>query len=185
MRRLIMLLVALGGAAAAARLVMKRRSGGDEPSPANVMPRPTPPEEDRMPDREPEPEPASAPADTPGPIDEGEAGAITAAPVPEEPTPEAPPAPDDAELERAVETEIAEDPAVPEEAVEVDVEGGIAQLRGSVPDEETALRVGDDAARIDGVIGLDDQLERPGNAESPDEPEAAKRDPEQSGSESG
>jgi hypothetical protein len=183
MRRLIMLLVALGGAAAAARLVMKRRSGGDEPSPANVMPRPTPPEEDRMPDRE--PEPASAPADTPGPIEEGEAGAITAAPVPEEPTPEAPPAPDDAELERAVETEIAEDPAVPEEAVEVDVEGGIAQLRGSVPDEETALRVGDDAARIDGVIGLDDQLERPGNAESPDEPEAAKRDPEQSGSESG
>lgn len=115
-----------------------------------------------------EPTPASpeepATADTPGPIGEGEPGAITAAPVPEEPVPEAPPAPDDDELERAVQIEIGEDPAVLAEGVEVDVEGGVAHLTGSVPDEETATRIGDDAARVDGVIGLDDDLERGGEA---------------------
>jgi osmotically-inducible protein OsmY len=47
---------------------------------------------------------------------------------------------------------------VPDE-VAVDVEEGVAQLRGTVPDDETARRVGDDAAHVDGVIGLDNQLE--------------------------
>jgi BON domain len=204
MGRLIPLLLALAGAAAAARMLWRRRSRDKEPA-GGVMPRPTAapaaagaptapgeagqpsarepdpdPEPPPMPPTEPDPSPAAEPSpspgdETPGPIDEGEPGAITAAPVPEEPEPEPAPAPDDSALERAVESEIAEDPEVPHEGVEVDVEDGVAQLRGSVPDEETATRIGDDAGRVDGVIGLDDQLDRP------DEPEAAEGGPERSG----
>ena len=190
MRRLITLLLGLAGVAAAVRIALRRRSGRQEPLSASVMPRPTaPPAAEDVPTPEPAPMPSYEPDPTPtgespesataGPLDEGEPGAITAAPVPEEPEPEPAPAPDDATLERAVESEIAEDPAVPAEDVEVEVEGRIAQLRGTVPDEETATRIGDDAARVDGVIGLDDQLERPSG--EADEPGAApRRDPEPS-----
>jgi hypothetical protein len=201
MRRLIVLTVASAAASAAFRAIARRRAA-KKPGPPQpgVMPRPTaaPPATPReepvaeTPDRA--SSESSEKSETPGHIDEGDPGAITAAPVPEEPAPAPPPRPDDAQLERAVESEIAEDPAVPDEAVQVDVEGGVAQLRGSVPDEETAARVGDDAARVDGVIGLDDQLERPGaegverpgaegeerpGAEGEERPGAAPRDPEQ------
>lgn len=180
MRRLITLLLAAAATTAVIRAIAhKRASGSEEKRGPSVMPRPTAPPVERT-REEPEPvhetnEPSrdeSGTAETPGPIDEGESGAITAAPVPEEPAPEPAPAPDDSELERAVESKIAEDPAVETESVDVDVEGGVAQLRGSVPDEQTALRVGDDAARVEGVIGLDDQIDR--DAEETAESEAAR-----------
>ncbi len=92
----------------------------------------------------------------PGPIDEGESGAITAAPVPDaEPAArsETIEPPDDATLVHEVESKIAEDPAVPEDGVKVEVEDGVAELTGTVPDETAAQRAADDAAHIDGVIG--------------------------------
>jgi hypothetical protein len=195
MRRLITLLLAAAATTAVVRAIARKRASGAEESPGpSVMPRPTaaPAGEKREEPVHETDEPSadeSGTSETPGPIPEGESGAITAAPVPEEPVPEPPPAPDDSELERAVESEIAEDPAVETESVEVDVEGGVAQLRGSVPDEPTALRVGDDAARVDGVIGLDDQLERTGTpagedatahddaTTEADEPDESRREP--------
>src|SRR5690349_11905505 len=133
MRRLITLLLAVAAAIAAARAIARKRgSGTDENLGPSVMPRPT------QPSRE---EPMEDKAETPGPIEEGESGAITAAPVPEEPIAGPERETDDAELERAVETEIAEDPAVEADEVQVEVEGGVAQLSGTVPDEQTALRV--------------------------------------------
>ena len=98
----------------------------------------------------------------PGPIDEGEPGAITAAPVPDaEPAArsETVETPDDATLVQEVESTIAEDPAVPEDGVKVEVEEGVAELTGTVPDETAAQRAGDVAAHVDGVIGLDNKLE--------------------------
>jgi osmotically-inducible protein OsmY len=114
-------------------------------------------------------------AETPGPIQEGAPGAVTRAAVAEAPAPEAAPAASDDTLEERVERQLSEDPAVPDEGIEVDVESGVAQLSGTVPDEETAERVGDDAARIDGVIGLENEL-RPGGEPRTPEPEGEDRD---------
>lgn len=209
MRRLISLLLGSAAVAAAVRLVARRRADRS-PSEPNVMPRPTaaaagaptaPGEagqpsartvSEEEPMREEPDQQSSSPEETPGPIPEGEPGAITAAPVPEEPAPEPSPAPPDSELERAVEAEIGEDPAVPVEGVEVDVEGRVARLTGSVPDDDTATRVGDDAARVDGIIGLDDKLERgadtsgePTPSESRGEPGDAEPQPRIPGSDPG
>jgi len=148
MRRLLTLLLGATAAAAAAQLARRRRQdSAAAPAPPSPMPAPT---------ARPLPDP------TPGPIDEGAPGAVTAAPVPEAPAPAPQAAPDDATLEQAVETEIAGNPAVDEDGVRVDVDDGVAQLSGTVPDPETAERVGDDAAHVDGVVGIDNQL-RPGD----------------------
>jgi hypothetical protein len=178
MRRLLALLLAV--TAAAAVLVRRKRAQAAMPPAPAPMPAPTAPPRAAAPvapvatpgpepAREPAAEPASEP--TPGPIDEGEPGAITTAPVPdatavhEAATVETP---DDDTLVREVESELAKDPAVPDDAVKVDVEEGVAELTGTVPDAGTAQRVGDDAAHVDGVIGLDNKLE-PGES-------AARRD---------
>jgi hypothetical protein len=181
MRRLLALLLAV--TAAAAVLVRRKRAQAATPPAPAPMPAPTAPPRAPAPAApvapvataapEPAPEPAAEPAPepTPGPIDEGEPGAITTAPVPdatavhEAATVETP---DDDTLVREVESELAKDPAVPDDAVKVDVEEGVAELTGTVPDAGTAQRVGDDAAHVDGVIGLDNKLE-PGES-------AARRD---------
>ena len=169
MRRLLALLLAATGAAA---LLARRRRAQHAAAPAPApMPGPTaapvppPPAAPAPAPAQPEPEPAEP---VPGPIDEGESGAITAAPVPDaEPAArsETIEPPDDATLVHEVESTIAEDPAVPEDGVKVEVEDGVAELTGTVPDETAAQRAGDDAAHIDGVIGIDNKLE-PG-AEEP------------------
>jgi osmotically-inducible protein OsmY len=48
---------------------------------------------------------------------------------------------------------------VPEDGVEVEVDDGVAELTGTVPDEDAAQRAGDVAGHVDGVIGLDNKLE--------------------------
>jgi hypothetical protein len=167
MRRLLALLLAVTAAGAAFLARRRRAEVGTPPAPA-PMPGPT-----AAPPAPPvAPEPAQDPADqTAGPIDEGEPGAITAAPVPDTTAvreAETVDTPDDAALEREVESELAKDPAVPDDAVKVDIEDGVVELTGTVPDEDTVQRVGDNAAHVDGVIGLDNKLE-------PDE-SAARRD---------
>jgi hypothetical protein len=167
MRRLLALLLAVTAAGAAFLARRRRAEVGTPPAPA-PMPGPT-----AAPPAPPvAPEPAQDPADqTAGPIDEGEPGAITAAPVPDTTAvreAETVDTPDDAALEREVESELAKDPAVPDDAVKVDIEDGVVELTGTVPDEDTVQRVGDNAAHVDGVIGLD-------NKHEPDE-SAARRD---------
>ena len=73
--------------------------------------------------------------------------------------------PDDATLVHEVESTIAQDPVVPEDGVKVEVEEGVAELTGTVPDAESAERAGDKAAHVDGVIGLDNKLDP--NAQEP------------------
>jgi hypothetical protein len=173
MRRLLALLLAATAAAAAALLARRRRALSAASPPPAPMPGPTtapvePPPAPMAAEPAPEPEPATAP--TAGPIDEGEPGAITAAPVPEtEPAAksERVETPDDATLVHEVESTIAEDPVVPEEGVKIEVEDGVAELTGTVPDETTAERAGDVAGHVDGVIGLDNKLE-PGAEERRD-----------------
>jgi hypothetical protein len=170
MRRLLALLLAVTAAGAAFLARRRRAEVGTPPAPA-PMPGPTaaPPTPPVAPVA---PEPAQDPAgETAGPIDEGQPGAITAAPVPDTTAvreAETVDTPDDAALEREVESELAKDPAVPDDAVKVDIEDGVAELTGTVPDADTVQRVGDNAAHVDGVIGLDNKLE-------PDE-SAARRD---------
>ena len=48
---------------------------------------------------------------------------------------------------------------LPGRSMNVLTEDGIAELTGTVPDGPTAQRIGDDAARVDGVVGLDNKLE--------------------------
>ena len=156
MRRLLALLLVATGAAA---LLARRRRAQPAAAPAPA----------------PMPGPTAAPraACRAGrgrarPDRRGRAGAITAAPVPDaEPAArsETVEPPDDATLVQEVESTIAEDPAVPEDGVKVEVENGVAELTGAVPDETAAQRAGDDAAHVDGVIGIDNKLE-PG-AEEP------------------
>jgi hypothetical protein len=177
MRRLLaLLLVATGAAALLAR--RKRAQAAAPPAPApmpapTAAPVPPPPAAPVTPAAAvaAEPEPATEPSEpaepVPGPIDEGEPGAITAAPVPDaepavrsdtvEPR-------DDTTLVHEVESTLAQDPAVPEDGVKVEVEDGVAELTGTVPDETTAERAGDVTSHVDGVIGLDNKLE-PGSEE--------------------
>jgi hypothetical protein len=175
MRRLLALLLAATGVAA---LLARRKRAQSAAAPAPApMPRPTaapaspptpapapaPSPVAAEPEPTPEPEPAPPPVEpTPGPIDEGEPGAITAAPVPDAEavtSSDAVEPPDDATLVHEVTSTIAQDPVVPEDGVKVEVEDGVAELTGTVPDETTAQRAGDVAAHVDGVIGLDNKLE--------------------------
>jgi len=66
------------------------------------------------------------------------------------------PAPDH-EVEREVEAQLAASP-LPAEEVSVEVRDHIAQLEGTVPDPEIADLIGDEAAHVDGVQGLDNRL---------------------------
>ena len=166
MRRLLALLLAATGAAA---LLVRRKRAQSAATPAPApMPGPTAAPAPPSP-AAPGPEPRSEPAEAvPGPIDEGEPGAITAAPVPDaEPAvrSETVEPPDDTTLVHEVESTLARDPAVPEDGVEVEVEEGVAELTGTVPDETAAERAHDVTSHVDGVIGVDNKLE-PG-AEEP------------------
>jgi osmotically-inducible protein OsmY len=82
--------------------------------------------------------------------------------------------PDDSQLEREVEAQLAASPVAAEAEVTVEVRDRIASLKGTVPDPQTAMVIGDEAAHVEGVQGLDNRL-RP-EREEPAEREEAARD---------
>jgi osmotically-inducible protein OsmY len=76
---------------------------------------------------------------------------------------------DDVTLARKVETEIFRAPDAPKGAVSVDVQAGVANLRGVVADEGWITKLADDAKKVDGIKGVNNLLHRPGTpAPSPD-----------------
>jgi osmotically-inducible protein OsmY len=69
---------------------------------------------------------------------------------------------DDVTLARKVETEIFRDPDAPKGAVSVDVQAGVANLRGEVDDEGWIAKLADEAAKVDGIKGVNNLMHRPG-----------------------
>src|SRR5262245_57754660 len=70
--------------------------------------------------------------------------------------------PDDVTLARKVETEIFRAPDAPKGDVSVDVQRGVAHLRGEVADEQWISRLAQDAEKVDGIKGVENLLHRPG-----------------------
>jgi osmotically-inducible protein OsmY len=70
--------------------------------------------------------------------------------------------PDDVTLARKVETEIFRAPDAPKGDVSVDVQRGVAHLRGEVADEQWITRLGEQAEKVEGVKGVENLLHRPG-----------------------
>jgi osmotically-inducible protein OsmY len=68
---------------------------------------------------------------------------------------------DDVTLARKVETEIFREPDVPKGDVSVDVQDGIAHLRGEV-DDEWSDRLAADARGVEGIKGVENLLHPPG-----------------------
>jgi osmotically-inducible protein OsmY len=77
---------------------------------------------------------------------------------------------DDVTLARKVETEIFRDPDVPKGGVSVDVQAGVAYLRGEVPDETWIAKLGDQAGHVDGIQGVRNLLHTPGTPAPAAEP---------------
>jgi osmotically-inducible protein OsmY len=69
--------------------------------------------------------------------------------------------PDDVTLARKVETEIFRDQSVPKGDVSIDVEAGVAYLRGAVG-QEWIERLGAAAAEVEGITGVQNLLHAPG-----------------------
>jgi len=80
---------------------------------------------------------------------------------------------DDVTLARKVETEIFRSADAPKGDVSVDVQAGIANLRGTVADDEWIARLGDDAKKVDGIKGVNNLLHRPGTPAPTAEPRGA------------
>ncbi len=80
---------------------------------------------------------------------------------------------DDVGLARKVETEIFRDTAAPKGDVSVDVQAGVAYLRGTVTDGEWIARLGDEAAHVDGIKGVNNLLHEPGKPAPAAEPRGA------------
>jgi osmotically-inducible protein OsmY len=70
--------------------------------------------------------------------------------------------PDDVTLARKVETEIFRAPDAPKGDVSVDVQRGVAHLRGEVADEQWITRLGQEAEKVEGIKGVENLLHRPG-----------------------
>jgi hypothetical protein len=88
-------------------------------------------------------------------------------------TPSRTPDLDDVGLARKVETEIFRDTAAPKGDVSVDVQAGVAYLRGTVADEQWIARLGDDAKKVDGIKGVNNLLHEPGKPAPAAEPRGA------------
>ena len=69
---------------------------------------------------------------------------------------------DDVTLARKVETEIFRAPDAPKGDVSVDVQDGVAHLRGEVADDQWITRLGQDAEKVEGIKGVENLLHRPG-----------------------
>ena len=82
---------------------------------------------------------------------------------------------DDVGLARKVETEIFRDTEAPKGDVSVDVQAGVAYLRGTVADEQWIARLGDDAKKVDGIKGVNNLLHEPGKPAPAAEPRGRHR----------
>jgi osmotically-inducible protein OsmY len=80
---------------------------------------------------------------------------------------------DDVGLAHKVETEIFRDAEAPKGDVSVNVEAGVAYLRGTVADEKWIARLGDEAAHVDGIKGVNNLLHQPGKPAPAAEPRGA------------
>jgi osmotically-inducible protein OsmY len=83
--------------------------------------------------------------------------------------------PDDVTLARKVETEIFRPHDAPKGTVSVDVQAGVAYLRGTV-DEPWIDRLADEAKKVDGIKGVKNLLHRPGTPTPAAEPRGAVQD---------
>ncbi len=77
--------------------------------------------------------------------------------------------PDDVTLARKVETEIFRGDDVPKGGVSIDVQAGVAHLRGEVPDEAWIGRLGEAAAGVEGIKGVQNLLHLTGTPAPPPE----------------
>jgi osmotically-inducible protein OsmY len=68
----------------------------------------------------------------------------------------------DPALARKVESEIFRDADVPKGDVAVNVEDGVVYLRGQLAEQEMIERLGEEAAKVDGVRGVQNLLHTPG-----------------------
>jgi osmotically-inducible protein OsmY len=68
----------------------------------------------------------------------------------------------DPALQAKIESEVFRDADMPKGQVSVNVEGGIAWLRGEVPDRATLSRVHQATARVEGVRAVENLLHLPG-----------------------
>jgi osmotically-inducible protein OsmY len=77
---------------------------------------------------------------------------------------------DDATLADRVRSEIFRAPDAPKGSVSVDVQAGVAYLRGEVPDRYWIDRLGTSTKKVEGIIGLKNLLHAPGTPAPPAEP---------------
>ncbi len=77
---------------------------------------------------------------------------------------------DDATLADRVRSEIFRDANAPKGGVSVDVQAGVAYLRGEVPDEQWVERFGKDARKVTGIDGVKNLLHTPGTPTPTAEP---------------
>jgi osmotically-inducible protein OsmY len=80
---------------------------------------------------------------------------------------------DDVTLARKVETEIFRDPEAPKGDVSVDVQAGVAYLRGAVDDQSWIERLGEAARQVDGIKGVKNLLHVTGTPAPAAEPRGA------------
>ena len=83
---------------------------------------------------------------------------------------------DDVTLARKVETEIFRAPDAPKGDVSIDVQDGVANLRGIVADEAWITKLADDAKKVDGIKGVNNLLHRPGTPAPAAEPRGSVSD---------
>ena len=69
---------------------------------------------------------------------------------------------DDVTLARKVETEIFRAADAPKGDVSIDVQAGVAYLRGEVADDAWRDRLADEASHVDGIKGVENLLHPPG-----------------------
>jgi osmotically-inducible protein OsmY len=83
---------------------------------------------------------------------------------------------DDVTLARKVETEIFRAPDAPKGDVSVDVQAGVAYLRGTVSDEAWIAKLEADARKVEGINGVNNLLHEPGKPAPAAEPRGAVQD---------
>lgn len=77
---------------------------------------------------------------------------------------------DDATLADRVRSEIFRDSHAPKSGVSIDVQAGVAYLRGEVPEQEWIDRFGKDAGKVTGIDGVKNLLHTPGTPTPTAEP---------------